>query len=278
MVGVAALMVDTDTAGARRLRAIGCARTTDYWDVLVDPAYAATFVAALAQWLARGFPRDWQSVRLGPCRKELHLRWIAERNGPATRAGRARTAHRYVSGARYPQARRARLVGFSNAACSERSHELRAIGPLLSGDPRVAPTWPWISRRIFNCIDCRARGKRSSSTLKCASSSSASPLRSTTPAGSVSSFSRVSGRAVAADALVLPRHRSAVLQLGARPGGRGQWTRARAARVRSARGDARGDAPLRFSARRRGLQVPLWRARPRAGGALRRPILDRRSC
>lgn len=70
MVGVAALMIDTDTAGARRLRAIGCARTTDYWDVLVDPAHAATFVTALAHWLERGFPRDWQSVCLGPCRKD----------------------------------------------------------------------------------------------------------------------------------------------------------------------------------------------------------------
>jgi CelD/BcsL family acetyltransferase involved in cellulose biosynthesis len=98
IVGVAALMIDTDTAGARRLRAIGCTRTTDYWDVLVDPAHAATFVTALAHWLERGFPRDWQSVSLGPCRQGaasvLSLGDTLRRHGLAAREQRVDTCPR----------------------------------------------------------------------------------------------------------------------------------------------------------------------------------------
>lgn len=61
LVGVVPMMVETDDAGRRRLALIGCDRTTDYGDMLVDPAYIPSLSETLADFVAGGFGR-WQAV------------------------------------------------------------------------------------------------------------------------------------------------------------------------------------------------------------------------
>ncbi len=57
LAGVVPLMVERDGAGRRRLALIGSDRTTDYADMLVDPAFDGPMVDALARFIVDGMGR-----------------------------------------------------------------------------------------------------------------------------------------------------------------------------------------------------------------------------
>lgn len=63
LVGVVPMMIEVDEEGRRQLALIGSDRTTDYGDVLVDPAFLHPLCEALAGFVANGFGR-WQRVEL----------------------------------------------------------------------------------------------------------------------------------------------------------------------------------------------------------------------
>lgn len=68
LVGIVPLMVESDDEGRRRLALIGSDRTTDYADMLVDPAFADSMVEALARFVAEGMGR-WDYAEFSSLRE-----------------------------------------------------------------------------------------------------------------------------------------------------------------------------------------------------------------
>ncbi|HEX2923017.1 MAG TPA: GNAT family N-acetyltransferase [Chloroflexota bacterium] len=94
LVGVVPLMVDLDEAGRRRLGLIGCDRTTDYADMLVDPDFADPMVEALAHFIADGMG-SWDYAEFSSLREPSpflgSLRTVAATLGLSARVEVANT-------------------------------------------------------------------------------------------------------------------------------------------------------------------------------------------
>lgn len=64
LVGIAALYLVTDPAGARRLALVGCIEVSDYLDVIVDARYEEPVLQALLAWLTGPEAPAWDVLDL----------------------------------------------------------------------------------------------------------------------------------------------------------------------------------------------------------------------